>query len=233
MEFFISDNKNVNTLFCGAPHVGEEDNSNLGGNLYFGDPATYCPDVFKYVMGRFGVKTVLDVGAGRGYLAQFLNQNYGANVIGIEGLPYNVENAVHPLVNWDLTKGGFKTSMVDLVTCVEVVEHIEEKYLDNLLDTLTQGKIVLMTHALPGTGGDFHVNEQSDQYWIEKFATRGYALLPIDTKIVRELDAKEVRGPGYFSISGLVFGRLPKGIAVSASSSEDKSAEAEKPADSQ
>lgn len=224
MDFFISNNANVNTLFCGTPKSVEKSEHNLGGNLYFGDPATFCPNVFQYVMRRFGVKSVLDVGSGLGYLPLFLNQTYNVPVIGLEGLPFNVESAVYPLVQWDLTQGAFKATPVDLVTCVEVVEHIEEKYLDNLLDTLTQGKIILMTHALPGTHGDFHVNEQNDQYWVDKLASRGYGLLLADSQLVRRLDAQESRGPGYFAQSGLVFGRLPRGtLTTSAHRHEDKS----------
>lgn len=209
MDFFISNNTNVNTLFCGSPKAENQAEHNLGGNLYFGDPATYCPAVFKYIMERFGVKSVLDVGSGRGFLPLFLSQNYHVPVVGIEGLPFNVESAVYPLVQWDLTQGAFKSTSVDLVTCIEVVEHIAEEHIDNLLDTLTRGKIVLMTHAQPGTNGEFHVNEKDDQYWVDKFAQRGYGLLLLDTQIVRSLDAHEVRGAGYFSVSGLVFGRLP------------------------
>lgn len=211
MDFFISNNNNINTLFCGTPQSVKQSEHNLGGNLYFGDPATYCPQVFQYVMERFGVKSVLDVGSGRGYLPLFLTNKYHIPVIGIEGLPFNVESAVYPLTQWDLTQGAFKSSQVDLVTCVEVVEHIEEKYIDNLLDTLSLGKYILMTHALPGTNGDYHVNEKNDQYWVDKLATRGYGLLLMDSQVIRNIDAKEVRGPGYFAQSGLIFGRLPHG----------------------
>lgn len=220
MEFFISNNANVNTLFCGSPK-GEAKEHNLGGNLYFGDPATYCPEVFKYIIKRFGVKSVLDVGSGLGFLPLFLKREFDLDVIGMEGWHANIENAIYPLVQWDLTQGSFKTSKVDLVTCIEVVEHIEEKYIDNLMDTLTQGRIAIITHALPGTNGEFHVNEKDDMYWIEKFASRGFALLPLDTQIIRSLDQKEVRGAGYFSQSGLVFGRLPQGLSVNFNKEEN------------
>lgn len=117
----------------------------------------------------------------------------------------------------DLTKGPYNTLPVDLLTCVEVVEHIEEQYVDNLFDTLTQGNIILMPHAQPGTNGEYHVNEKSDQYWGDKLIACGYGLMPLYTNIVRNIDAREVRGPGYFVKSGLVFGRFPEGqVATSA-----------------
>lgn len=216
MDFFNNIATNANTLACGIPHSLAKTDNNLGGNLYFGDTHTYSPKVMDFVMERFCVKSVLDVGSGRGYLPHLIHAKYHVPVIGVEGLPANVEHALFPLVHWDLTKGPFKTSPVDLVTCVEVVEHIEEQYVDNLLDTLTQGNIILMTHAQPGTNGEYHVNEKSDQYWVDKLIARGYGLMPLDTNIVRNIDAREVRGPGYFMKSGLVFGRLPEGQVANA-----------------
>lgn len=209
MEFTPTEGS-ANTLFCGTP----KSENNLGGNLYFGDNSTFTPEVYNYIIKRFGVKTILDVGSGRGHLPLFLSEEFNVKVIGMEGFLPNIENSVYPLVHCDLTKNSFKTSKVDLVTCVEVVEHVAEKHISNLMDTLTQGEIVLMTHALPGENGRFHVNEQSDQYWVEKFAERNFVILPNETVQVRKLDKFCLRGSGYFAKSGLVFGRLPKYITV-------------------
>ena len=208
MELTLKNNSNVNTLFVGNP----EDNATReigGGNLFYGDPASFSPNVFKYVMERFNVKSVLDVGAGLGNVGRYLIDTFKVPVLGIDGLPFNVKNCAYPIVEHNLTKGGFVCSPVDLTVCVEVVEHIEEKYLDSLLDTLTNGRFILMTHALPGTGGEFHYNEQPSEYWIEKLATRGYGLLAADSNIVRRLGASENHGATYFAQSGLVFGRVP------------------------
>jgi len=68
----------------------------------------------------------------------------------------SVEVSLYPAIQHDLTKGAV-FARVDLVLCQEVVEHIEEKYLENLLDSFATGKYVLMTHAVPGQGGHHHV----------------------------------------------------------------------------
>lgn len=209
MQFSINNLSNFNTLFVGAPH---QQKSNLGGNLFYGDAGSFSPKVYEYIINRYCVQSVLDVGAGLGHLAYHINHNYHIPVIGIEGLPFNVANAHYPLVHHDLTKGPFECGMVDLVNCVEVVEHIDPKYLDHLLDTLTRGKLLIMTHAIPGQNGEFHVNEQPSSYWIEKLATRGFGLLAQDTQVIRKLAASENHFPTYFAQSGLVFGRLPAAI---------------------
>ena len=63
----------------------------------------------------------------------------GGRVIAVEGFRDSVEVAHYPDIQHDLTAGAVFTH-VDLVHCQEVVEHIEEKYLGNLLDSFASGK---------------------------------------------------------------------------------------------
>ena len=74
------------------------------------------------------------------------------------------------------------------------------------LDTLANGRIVAITHALPGQGGHHHVNCQPAEYWIEKMAARGYRLTQ-GYETFRRIS--EPGGyPTYFQASGLVFIRV-------------------------
>lgn len=205
MKMTLANAANVNTLFVGAP----QEDGGAGGNLFFGDPASFSPKVLEYVIRRHCVASVLDVGSGRGHLPHYLHHVHHLPVIGIEGLPYNVEHAVHPLIFHDLAAGPWRGSPVDLVTCVEVVEHIDERHMNNLLDTLTAGRLLLMTHALPGQGGVGHVNEQPAEYWITHLRSRNFGLLQLDTQIIRRLASEESHGRSWFAASGLMFGRLP------------------------
>lgn len=207
MNFSISDLNNFNTLFVGTKQDAEI--NNMGGNLFFGDPSSYSPKVLDYVMKRFSIRSVLDVGAGLGDVSSYIHNTYHVPVIGMEGLDFNVANARYPLCQHDLTTGPFKCGPVDLCVSVEVAEHIDPKYVDNYIDTLVHGKYILMTHALPGENGDFHVNEQPSEYWVEKLKERGYGLLTLDTIVLRKLAASEEHVQTYYAKSGLLFGRLP------------------------
>jgi SAM-dependent methyltransferase len=63
----------------------------------------------------------------------------------------------------------------DLVLCLEVAEHVHAEAADTLVDSLTaHGDLIVFSAAIPGQGGQNHVNEQPVGYWIEKFARRGY-----------------------------------------------------------
>ena len=174
----------------------------LGGNVRGGDPFTWCPSVWRYVIDRFAIGSVLDFGSGSGTAAAFFHKQ-GLRVSAVDGLDENVANAVFPTIKHDVTLSPL-ISRFDLVHCQEVVEHIAEAYLGNLLDTLACGKVVLMTHALPGQMGHHHVNLQPPEYWHYHMSTRGFSVLEEDTRRIRSLAASE--NAAYMSQSGLVFG---------------------------
>ena len=57
----------------------------------------------------------------------------------------------------------------------EFLEHVEEKYIPNIMDTFKRCKVVICTHGLPGeTYGHHHVNLQTEEWWIAKFAEYGF-----------------------------------------------------------
>jgi SAM-dependent methyltransferase len=176
-----------------APH--------LGGNVKIGDPFTYCPSVWDYLISRFGVESAMDLGSGTGIAAAYLSRK-GVKVIAVDGLTDNIQHSIYPAVMHDLTKGPVVTK-VDLVHCQEVVEHIEEQYLENVLASLMSGKVIAITHALPGQDGYHHVNLQHADYWVSHLARWGAVLLEEDTRRVKILAEKD--GAPYMAASALVF----------------------------
>ena len=181
--------------------ITDKSHAHLGGNALEGEPHTFTPTVWDWIIKRFAVKSVLDIGSGMGYAASYF-RNLGTDVIAVEGLPFNVRHSVYPSLRFDLTERPLEC-FVDLVHCQEVVEHIEEVHIHNLLSSLSCGKFLLMTHAFPGQGGHHHVNEQPSEYWIQRLAAKGLELLPEETKRVREF-AKHDQAI-FMQISGLVF----------------------------
>lgn len=179
-------------------YVIDKKNPHLGGNLVNGDPATFCPGSWDYIIKKYQIRSVLDVGSGRGHAAKwFSDQNL--DVWAIDGLEDNVKNSLYPAEIVDLTEKSY-TRDVDLVNCIEVVEHIEEKYIDNLLDTLCCGKFLFMTHAVPGQDGYHHVNCQWEDYWVEHLQNKNFVLSKEDTEQIRKLarKAKHIKRSGLF-----------------------------------
>lgn len=176
----------------------------LGGNLRHGDHNTLDIDVWRALIERFAVRSVLDVGCGEGHAVWNLAR-MGVVAHGIDGLRLNVERAVYPIAHHDLSSGPYFMP-VDLVISFEVAEHVNEAYAGHFLDTLANGKIVALTHALPGEDtGHHHKNCQPPEYWIERMGERGY-LLDAYTFFWREMALR--RNPdSFFGKSGLVFKR--------------------------
>lgn len=160
----------------------------LGGNFLELNPSTYSPPVWNYIITNFNISSVLDVGSGTGYAAKWF-ADQGITTTAIDGLPFNIDNAVYPTELVDLTKQSFSIE-VDLVHSIELVEHVEEKYLDNLLDTLCCGKYLVMTHGLPGQEGHHHVNCQPKDYWLNHLADRNFIEMPLESSKLKILAKK-------------------------------------------
>ena len=129
-----------------APH--------LGGYIPGGDPATYYPDLWRWLVEDYGLMTIADVGCGEGKALDYF-WSLGAAAVGFEGTPQ-----AHPqIVLHDYTVGPVDEyarppyAPWDLVWSCEFVEHVEERYIPNFLHTFALGQLVLMTHAEPGQDG--------------------------------------------------------------------------------
>jgi len=177
----------------------------LGGNVRHGDICTWCPRLWRHLIDRYGVDSMLDVGCGEGHAVKYFCRQ-GVLAFGIDGLPQNVHGAVTPIMLHDLTAGPFLMSEVHLVWSCEVAEHISEQFVDHYLDTLANGRIVAMTHAVPGQDGHHHVNCQHANYWQERMRARGYAIA-LDNDAMRKIALEPFQSWNHFQRTGLVFER--------------------------
>ena len=126
------------------------------------------------------VAKVLDFGCGRGvWLAQRLR--HGAKeVTGVDGPYVDPSRLAIPPAAFearDVSRPFSLGRRFDLVQSLETAEHLPEASAETFIDNLVgHGPLVLFSAAIPGQGGEHHVNEQPWEYWRAKFATRGYEL---------------------------------------------------------
>jgi hypothetical protein len=169
----------------------------LGGYVVGGDPHTYETAVWEYLHARFKVKTLLDIGAGEGHcLKWWMGHDQDIEcVCGIEGLwnhslaNLGWESVVAEFrVEWhDYTEGPCHLNRdYDLGWCMEVVEHVEERYFPNLLSTFFTCKTLALSHAAPEQEGHHHVNCRTAEYWIDALKP-WFALAFVPTLRCREL----------------------------------------------
>ena len=124
-------------------------------------------------------KSVLDVGCGRGVWPAEWRRAGVADSIGVDG-PYvdraSLAMPAESFIAWDLSQPLQLNRYFDLVQSLEVAQCIDAAYADIFVDSLCRhGELIMFSAAVPGQGGERHVNEQPLQYWREKFAARGYA----------------------------------------------------------
>lgn len=172
----------------------------LGGCSIGGDPATYYPIMWEYLIKKYKIKTALDIGCGVGYASKFF-QSLGCNVLAIDGSVEAKNNSLvsecHLIHDYELGsafemneieldgKIG-KDISIDFGWSCEFVEHVYEEYSQNFINDLKLCKYVAITFAGPNQGGYHHVNCQPESYWVDVFERNGFLYDIEETKNLRE-----------------------------------------------
>lgn len=134
--------------------------------------------VVRAVFDYLKPASVLDVGCGRGvWLREWMA--VAPHCFGVDGAYVDTRNLAIPARNFaahDLSQPLNLGRRFDLVQSLEVAEHIHRDCADTFVDNLCRhSETVLFSAAIPGQGGEGHINEQPLEYWRAKFRARGYA----------------------------------------------------------
>jgi len=146
---------------------------------------------------HFKPKSVIDIGCGAGiYLKEFASQ--GVKIIGYDGSPAARKESLvkNKIKIHDLCQPLAIKKQFDLCLCIEVAEHLNKKYSQTLINTLTQlSSLIIFTAATPGQGPRSigHINEQPHEYWIKKFKAKNFSPdKKLTAKIKREMKEENV-----------------------------------------
>ena len=127
--------------------------------------------------------SVLDVGCGTGPWVQAWMQLGVTDVIGVDGPYVSHEQLLMPIENYlatDLTRPLDLGRQFDLVSCLEVAEHLDAAHATTLIDSLTRhGDVVLFSAAVPGQPGTHHVNCAWQSHWMKLFREKDWHVLDI------------------------------------------------------
>jgi len=140
--------------------------------------ATSADGLIRHLTDTLSIRSVLDVGCGRGvWLAQWKRRG-ATTVVGVDGPYINRSRLAIPnesFVAHDLASDLSLGRKFDLVQSLEVAEHVSESCAEKFIDNLVRhGPTILFSAAIPGQGGEHHINEQPWEYWRRKFAARQY-----------------------------------------------------------
>jgi SAM-dependent methyltransferase len=128
-------------------------------------------------------RSVLDVGCGTGPWVRAWMQLGVTDAMGVDGPYVPREQLLIPAENYlasDLTRPLDLNRQFDLVSCLEVAEHLDATHATTLLDSLTRhGDVVLFSAAVPGQPGTHHVNCAWQSHWVRLFGERDWHVLDI------------------------------------------------------
>ncbi|MCF0069894.1 class I SAM-dependent methyltransferase [Dyadobacter sp. CY261] len=138
-------------------------------------------EIVPVLVQVFQPKSVVDFGCGLGTFLYCFKEQGVPKVLGMDGdwvdrsllKKYLDENE---FISTDLQKADLvHKERYDLAISLEVAEHLSPESADRFIENMTSlSDNIVFSAAIPGQGGQDHVNEQWPSYWIAKFEKHGY-----------------------------------------------------------
>jgi SAM-dependent methyltransferase len=137
-------------------------------------------EVLPLVMEMCKPASILDVGCGTGTWLKVAQELGIEDIQGVDG-NYVDRNMLKISVSHfqphDLNTPFSLNRKFDLAICLEVAEHLLPEAAKDLVSSLTKhSDLILFSAALPGQGGQHHINEQWPSYWQKLFDEKGYEM---------------------------------------------------------
>jgi len=153
-------------------------------------------------------KTFLDIGCGPGGQVESA-ERMGFISLGIDG-DYSLLDTklkTFKILFTDLTKVILDLPIkFDIIWCVEVAEHIDEKFTNNLLESIKKNLalngIVIFTACHKEGEGIHHVNIKSKEWWINKFQEKGLCYFE---NITNDLKKSSTMTREFIRDNGMIF----------------------------
>lgn len=166
---------------------------------------------FSYELARWIGETLpknerlIDFGCARGQYLRYFHDVGFVNLLGLEGMVYPF-NYYGDIKQQDLAIPFVENNIGNSI-CLEVGEHLPQEYEQIFIDNICKNTAnrLILSWAVPGQGGYFHVNCKHNIWVIAEFEKRGFALNLEDTLEGRARVENRVE---YFRNTLLVFDKI-------------------------
>ncbi|MEZ0537117.1 glycosyltransferase [Caldicellulosiruptoraceae bacterium PP1] len=156
-------------------------NNYFNGNPYdrnFETIMKFFGDIADYIIKTFNPKRTLDVGCAKGLLVECLRDR-GVEAYGFDISEYaisQVREDLKPFV-WVQSAHEPIKEKYDLITCIEVLEHIPNEYVDQVIKNITNcTNIIIISSTSSAFDDPTHINIKTNIEWINLFAKYGFVL---------------------------------------------------------
>jgi hypothetical protein len=133
------------------------------------------------IIAALGAESLVDVGAGLGTWTAAARAAGVADVLALDGAWVDtdlLEISADQFRTVDLREPIRVDRRFDLAIAMEVAEHLPpERSAGFVADLVTLAPVVLFSAAIPGQGGNNHINERWPEFWADLFASHGYRCL--------------------------------------------------------
>ena len=158
-------------------------------SIYYEENYSYqmAYKVFSYLIEcGLTLNSAIDFGGGTGAWLKALKDINGARILTIDNSCYDRSSILnekeflrYDLTDIDINKIVNEFGRFDISISIEAAEHIDEVYADKVVkDLCAMSDVVLFSAAIRLQGGNGHVNEQRQSYWVERFKKNNY--FPVD-----------------------------------------------------
>lgn len=138
-------------------------------------------EVLPILFEVFKPKSIIDVGCGLGNWIQVAKELGVEKIIGVDG-DY-VDRSMLKIDDSEFVEKDLKTEFnlhqkFDLAICLEVAEHLPAEASEILIRSIiNHADVIMFSAAVPGQGGQNHINEQWPGYWRAIFSKYHYEML--------------------------------------------------------
>jgi len=146
--------------------------------------------ILEILYDFFQPRSVVDVGCGRGTWLSVAESLGSEMLTGIDG-HWNTKDALLSnninFIQADLEGHIDIKEKYELCISLEVAEHLSEQRAHTFVDTLCKASnVVLFSAATVNQGGENHINEQWQSYWVRLFQSNGYKCYDVFRQAVWE-----------------------------------------------